>query len=1174
MMSRNRNVGLLGILLLTAMLAATAGAQTIAPSPYMKNAITFPDDAFCARGISRDSVRWLKFTILLDPYDANVVYFQDSRNYVFHYTFANEWLEPFQGLTTDQFNRLTLFAEGQQAVLGTVIFPPSEQATGTRIDEYGIQFVRQDPYPRETIRELFFRVQACIDADDDVQAFYFPTYEQQEATEADSDWFATQGIPLGSTARWADGNVCYAEGWALGRLKFVEANRIDAAYQSGQLEPSDILLTDGIPTELPYVAGIVSLAPSTPNSHVAILARTYGVPFVYLALTDDADRALALAGSRIIFSAYEDEYDALDVQMIDVETTLDEAAIKAILQVKEPTPLSLSPMAHSGLYGLSTEGLHPSDISRVGGKAANFGLLRAAIPQQSPPAIALTFDLWNAFLDLPLGAVPQLDLAPGAHILFWADGDDDQGPTHTSFRLDRAGESVALYESDGQTLIDAVHFGPQSDDVSYGRASDAGDTWQTFSEPTPGQPNADGDAAPGSGVVINEFMAANDTTIEDPDEAGQYPDWIELYNASDRTVTLNGLYLTDDVNEPTKWQIPVATDSATPRVEIERRLADYRSYPPDDMQALSADLGAIRNVFTSADVTPLSAALREAVLAVLTDPNYGFNTTAPLRFRSSTNVEDSADFVGAGLYDSCSGCLADDLAGDDDETCACDPNREGDDGVFEAIRRVFASFYNDNAFLERLRHDVNEAEVGMAVLVHHSFPDEIELANGVATFEVRGDEANSTITFVTQDGAVSVTNPEDASSPEEVTVTILPSGSIVPAKLVTQSSLIPLGGTVMTWRDDYNELVDLLMQVSEAFAAATNQTQYVLDFEYKKLAAGGAVLPEGGLVVKQVRQVPEPNQTPSLTAFLINQPTELEVFPGEFELFGETDVFADHRLKSYWRLETDSMPLDDEHLSETFYRQVEIEALDEDHTLTRSDSMALLPAAEHAHSGTETTDTWQWPEMSNPRTYHLQTTGIPSAVAPAESPLFTLADLGDYAFMLPYRCLTLEVEYQQPVTSWYQEIWPGDPPSELSTTTTNTVHLWSRPAPTDNDVFQERSLTYDGITIETSFYYPPPPDEYPNWDAHTAPLIRWVQTRIEGLTTEPIVLEGNYAQTYRPEHHNLVENFLFEPRLEPGLASDILDQLEALDIRYVHVILDNQGGDLSQIMTHGFAPSP
>jgi hypothetical protein len=53
----------------------------------------------------------------------------------------------------------------------------------------------------------------------------------------------------------------------------------------------------------------------------------------------------------------------------------------------------------------------------------------------------------------------------------------------------------------------------------------------------------------------------------------------------------------------------------------------------------------------------------------------------------------------------------------------CDPPRPGS-GVFRRSAG-FASFYNDNAFLERLKHGVNEARVGMALLVHHSYPDEI-----------------------------------------------------------------------------------------------------------------------------------------------------------------------------------------------------------------------------------------------------------------------------------------------------------------------------------------------------------------------------------------------------------------------------------------------------------------
>ncbi|UCE61405.1 MAG: IPTL-CTERM sorting domain-containing protein [Phycisphaerales bacterium] len=56
-------------------------------------------------------------------------------------------------------------------------------------------------------------------------------------------------------------------------------------------------------------------------------------------------------------------------------------------------------------------------------------------------------------------------------------------------------------------------------------------------------------------VDLNEFMASNAVFIEDPDEPGEFPDWFELHNPSASEVDLGGLYVTDDVTFPTKWQI-------------------------------------------------------------------------------------------------------------------------------------------------------------------------------------------------------------------------------------------------------------------------------------------------------------------------------------------------------------------------------------------------------------------------------------------------------------------------------------------------------------------------------------------------------------------------------------------------------------------------------------------
>ncbi len=1154
-------------LLVTATLAL-GGQLTVTPSVYWKNQISFPSDAFCARGLSKTSAKWVKFTILLDPYDPNVVYFQNSRTYVYHYDFAAAHLDPFLGMSSAQFNALTMFAKSQQAILGTVVVPPTNSAGAATFNEYGIQFVRQDPYTREQIRDLFDLVKAYVSAPADVKAYYFPTYEQQATAAADKEWFAAQGIPLGSAAQWEPGNVCYSEGWALGRLKYFAAEEIDTAYEEARLRPEDILLTDGIPAELPFVAGIISLAPATPNCHVALLARSYAIPFAYLMLTEDAQRAQDLMERQVIFSTYLDSTGLCDVRLIDADGSLDDTTASEILKLKDATPLNITPLASAEKLAISCDDVTPADARYVGGKAANFGLLRQAIPANSPRALALTFDLWTAFVDQPLQPVPQIDLAPGAHLLIWADGDASRGPAHASFKLSKDGECVALFTADGRTLIDAVTFGAQKTDVSYGRASDGSSTWKSFDQPTPGNRNAPTDPNAGTGLVINELMADNKTTMADPNLPGHYADWIELYNASTQTISLNGLYLTDDMNDPTKWRIPPAVSGGTLRQEIARRLAAYPSYPPANMSGLCSTLASVRSLFTDSTITIFSDDLRTRLWTALMD--FGFDPNVTLRFRSSTNVEDSDDFIGAGMYDSFSGCLADDLI-DGESDCGCDPNASGDRGVLRAIRKAFASFYNDNAYLERLRRDVNEAQVGMALLVHPSFPDGQELANGVATVERTGDGAACTITLVSQTGAVSITNPDESAAPEEVTLQVLASGSVVSPKLVSASGLLPLGGTVLTWNSDYKELGNLLLSVSTAFAQATGKTAYVLDMEYKKVAAGNAVRPAGGLVIKQVRQVPQADETANITPFLIDVPTQFEVFPGEYELLGSTDVFADHRLKCRWTLHTKNMALDAHGLNAGLFGDVTLEYLEGGSLRTVSTTLASLPLASHAVSEQTTVDSWSLPELANPRSYRLQAPDIVTAVSAAENPIFTPADLGGFAFNLPYRCLTLDVIYDQPVLSWFQNVWPTDPTSGPITTRSNQVHLWTRPPASVADVHQERSFSSGGISIKASFYYPPPPTGYSNWSAHTAPLKRWDQTTIEGLTDQPLVLTGYYSQTYRPEHHNLVESFLFEPRLEPGLSTEILDKLRNANIRLLHLIVDNrEGGTESKILTYGF----
>lgn len=63
-----------------------------------------------------------------------------------------------------------------------------------------------------------------------------------------------------------------------------------------------------------------------------------------------------------------------------------------------------------------------------------------------------------------------------------------------------------------------------------------------------------------SQVVINEYSAANISAT--PDNYGGFNDWVELYNAGSSSVNLAGYYMSDNVNNPTKWAFPSGTTIA------------------------------------------------------------------------------------------------------------------------------------------------------------------------------------------------------------------------------------------------------------------------------------------------------------------------------------------------------------------------------------------------------------------------------------------------------------------------------------------------------------------------------------------------------------------------------------------------------------------------------------
>jgi hypothetical protein len=944
----------------------TSRAKTAADDG--RNQLTLPDDPFVVAeytGLGESGVNWVKFAILRG--DETRVWFQDGVKHRFHYDFARLRLAPFIGLSRADFDQLTLHPTNQVAVLGAVLIPG---ATG---GEYGIQIVGAEVYPREDLARWLRLVRAAVRAPAGTRALYVPTFEQSATAHAHRDWLATAGFEVAAADRWLTADAIYSAGWALGRLTFVPTAEIESAYASGRLLPTDILVTDAVPAEIPFVAGIISLAPATPNSHVAILARSWEVPFVWFSAPEMRTNVLSLAGREVALRTESGFFQTATV--VDVHGALPVGFRSELLALKAPSKLPHPPRQLLGAFATNVQNLKPDASRFVGGKAANYGLLRRVLPTNSEPAIALTFDLWEAFLDQTMA-------------------------TGRSLRAE-----VALQ--------------------------------------------------------------------------------------------LGGL-----------------------------------SYPPD-FSAVSERLAGIRKLFENR--ATFSVAQRAAILGALT--NAGFDGSRKIRFRSSTNVEDSEDFTGAGLYNSYSGCLLDDLDGDNSGPSACDPKETNERGVFRAIQKVYASFYNANAFLERLRRGVNEAEVGMAVLVHHSYPDEIELANGVAT--LTWDKAFGSVSLngrlVSQVGAESITNPDTAARPEVVDF-YRSFGSTAVAQR-QESGLVPLGGSVMRWETDYQQLVSLLARVADGYSAMfPTKVTFSLDFEYKRLVPGK-------LDVKQVRPLPQPIAAP-ITTFLLPGSETLCVDEGEF-----SDVFAKHRLKSQLRLTTDARRLIDANLATTLFTAGEFTQRAGDEIIGLTNAVSSWPEFRHIRAGDETRDSWAIGSGTHRRVLTL----IAGLTRTATPPLAPWVTARDFTF-------SLEAKYAQPQVTF-------DFNGGTTTTVTDTVRLVPCPDIRPDSLLQTRTFTKGKINVATQFYWPQPP-KGPT-AGYTAPNLGFLETRITGLTTEPLILRARAAQTYAPGHHNFWEHFIFEPRLDSNVSANQLVELESINLRQLLMMTEFGSATLSAIDASG-----
>jgi hypothetical protein len=150
-------------------------------------------------------------------------------------------------------------------------------------------------------------------------------------------------------------------------------------------------------------------------------------------------------------------------------------------------------------------------------------------------------------------------IGAGKFLVVWLDGNPSLSSTnepHSSFTVPPNIGSLALVSTNGgmTNILDYLNYKLAQPDRSYGAYPDgSASKRQVFYYPTPGATN--NPASPPLNVLVNEWMAYNETTLADPADS-QFHDWFELYNSGNATANLSGFYLGQSLTSETKFHIP------------------------------------------------------------------------------------------------------------------------------------------------------------------------------------------------------------------------------------------------------------------------------------------------------------------------------------------------------------------------------------------------------------------------------------------------------------------------------------------------------------------------------------------------------------------------------------------------------------------------------------------
>lgn len=279
---------------------------------------------------------------VIDRKDQDQIYYVNTKRYAFHKDFVNgTYLSLERGREFFENNYLK---PNRRFILGTIAYQ-------TPLQRWTFEFWEGDLIPAEqikvasdVIKETFFRAVA-----------YKPnSIRQDDESRQVAGLDRVLQSDIAKEQEYQALNV--AKG--LGRIHVIP--KLDDHVEIGF---NEILVLDEVPLQLPPVAGVITAHPSTPLSHINLLAKGWGVPNAYV---KNALTLLKQYDGRWV--EFETKHDGYSIKFADLDQLREyQRRLSQRLDVMKPR----FNLAETRLLGLAQQ--RAAAAIAYGGKSANLG---------------------------------------------------------------------------------------------------------------------------------------------------------------------------------------------------------------------------------------------------------------------------------------------------------------------------------------------------------------------------------------------------------------------------------------------------------------------------------------------------------------------------------------------------------------------------------------------------------------------------------------------------------------------------------------------------------------------------------------------------------------------------------------------------------------------------------